>query len=305
MGPGSPARIGNRLNSSGIDSNLRRPYSDTMTIGIESRPAKAIRVQLAGVGKWEKQLLGVVNASAAAPAYTTVGISDPGLDLASAADDQVLRVSNLIATPAYLYQDPLTNPAAATARLLALKFSTEVRTDKVFVLLGATAGKAEGVAGYQGFGPLENDQGVIGDVFVDPNAAIHPLGRLFNDRAYTIKLTTIYRFPWGVRIGAIARYQDGQPFARLVIAPDLNQGAEPVRAFINGGSRFTYTGTLDVRLQKEFPAGSGRMAIVLDGYNIVNLGNEVEERVVTGTGFRTPTAIQPPLTIHVGAHITF
>jgi hypothetical protein len=91
----------------------------------------------------------------------------------------------------------------------------------------------------------------------------------------------------------------------LVVVPDLNQGPELVRAFPNGGSRFTFTGTLDVRLQKEIATAGRRVAIVVDGYNLLNLAEEVEERVVKGPAFRTPTAIQPPLTVRVGARFTF
>lgn len=290
-----------------IDPNLKRPYSDDVSFGVDAHPFRAVRVQLAAVGKWERELMGVVNASTAAPLYSIVGVPDPGLDLATGATSQTLPVSNLVLTPGvpYRYDYTLTNPSGNTARLLGVRFSAEARTDKLFVLLGATAHMAEGVAGWQGYGPGQNDQGLVGDTFVNPNATLFDRGRLFFDRAFTIKLTTIYTFPWDVRVGAIARYQDGQPFARLVLVPDLNQGAEAVRAFENGLSRFTFTGTLDVRLQKEIAAGGHHVAIVLDGYNIVNMGNEVAEDVFTGPAFRTPTLIQPPLTIHLGARISF
>jgi len=115
----------------------------------------------------------------------------------------------------------------------------------------------------------------------------------------------VYRFTAGVTLGAIARYQDGQPFSRLVLATGLTQGPEAIRAFPNGGSRFTFTGTLDVRLQKEFVVAGTKLALVADAYNLVNLGNEVEERVVSGPDFRTVTAIQPPLTARFGLRFTF
>jgi hypothetical protein len=35
------------------------------------------------------------------------------------------------------------------------------------------------------------------------------------------------------------------------------------------------------------------------------MGNEVEERVVTGPGFRDITAIQPPLAVHIGLRLSF
>jgi hypothetical protein len=68
---------------------------------------------------------------------------------------------------------------------------------------------------------------------------------------------------------------------------------------------FTYTGTLDIRLQKLFTTGRCEVAAVLDVYNLPNLGNEVTEDVVSGTMFRTPTALQPPRTLLVGLRVTF
>ena len=59
--------------------------------------------------------------------------------------------------------------------------------------------------------------------------------------------------------------------------PDLNQGAEAIRAFVNGKTRFTYTMTVDARLQKEFRIRGARLAGVLDGYNVFNTGTEIEE----------------------------
>ena len=60
-----------------------------------------------------------------------------------------------------------------------------------------------------------------------------------------------------------------------------------------------------MRAQKEFAVGGRRLAIVIDAYNLTNLSEEVDERVVTGTAFRTPAAIQPPRTVRVGARLTF
>lgn len=310
---GMPLAIGPRLLNVGpgratgrIDPNLRRPYSDDLTFGIQARPRSGVAIELAGLCRWEKELFGVVNESAAGPAYATVNVNDPGLDLFSPSDDQVLHVSNLVVPASgYQFDNVLTNPADTTARRLGAKLTTEVTAGRLFVLFGATAYEAEGVASSRGFLVSENDQGLVGELALDPNAAIYARGRLFGDRAFAGKLSAVYQFPGDITAGAIARYHDGQPFARLVIVPDLNQGPEIVRAFANGGSRFTFTATLDVRLQKTFVVDGHRFAAFADGYNLTNRSDEVEERAVTGAAFRTPTAFQPPRTVRVGARVEF
>jgi hypothetical protein len=85
----------------------------------------------------------------------------------------------------------------------------------------------------------------------------------------------------------------------------LNQGAEPVRAFTNGKSRFTFTGSLDLRLQKGFVIGAGRVDAILDVYNLLTRDNEVEENVATGPNYRVSTALQPPRSVHVGLRLAF
>ena len=95
----------------------------------------------------------------------------------------------------------------------------------------------------------ENDAALVGELYTNPNARTFAQGRLFTERGYTIKLSGVYRFPYDVRFGWAARYQDGQHFARMIVVPNLNQGPEIVRAFRNGRTRFTFTATLDARLR--------------------------------------------------------
>ena len=298
VGPGGTGRI---------DPNLSRPYSYDLTFGVDAKPIDHVAVELAGLCRWDRQLFGVINESPNAPRYTTVDVNDPGLDLPNPADDQVLHVSNYVpagATP-YSFDNVLTNPADATARRLGAKLTIEYTGDRLFVTFGAAAYEAQGRAASRGYQSGENDPGLVGEDPLFPNATINDVGRLFGDRAFIGKVAAIYRFPRDWTVGAIARYHDGQPFARLVIVPDLNQGPDIVRAFGDGGSRFTFTATLDVRLQKAFTVQGHRLVAFVDAYNLTNRNDEVEEDVVTGTAFRTPTAFQPPRTVRVGARVEF
>ena len=62
-------------------------------------------------------------------------------------------------------------------------------------LIGATAHKSEGFGGNRGFRADENDHGVLGEVFSQPNAATFARGRLFSERGYVIKWSAVYRLP--------------------------------------------------------------------------------------------------------------
>ena len=173
------------------------------------------------------------------------------------------------------------------------------------LLVGATASRTEGANANRGFRAPENDQGVIGELFDQPNADTFARGRLFFDRAYTIKISTTYRAPWDIRIGAVARYQDGQPFSRLVIATDLQQGPEAIQAIPNGRFRFTYTLTVDARVEKGFTLGRRRLAAIVELFNLPNNDREVEEIVVSGPLLRSVSAIQPPRVVRFGLRVDF
>jgi hypothetical protein len=104
----------------------------------------------------------------------------------------------------------------------------------------------------------------------------------------------------------VARYQDGQPFSRLIVANGLNQGTDIVQTYPRGGQRFTYTLTLDARLVAEWLlAGQRSMGFTVEAFNLLNMANEVEEDVVTGPAFRTVTAVQPPRVVRLGVRFRF
>jgi len=187
----------------------------------------------------------------------------------------------------------------------AVVIGAEAATNRLWLRIGATAFAAVGSGGARGFRSAENDQDVLGELFTNPNAETFARGRLFGDRAYVIKWSTVYRFPADFRLGAIARYQDGQPFARMVVVSDLNQGTEAIQAFANGRSRFAFTGTLDLRVQKGFAIMGRRLDLIFDVYNALNMTKEVEEYVVTGERFRTTTFVQPAPVMHLGFRLSF
>jgi hypothetical protein len=303
------ARVGPGTNNnpafSGIDEDLRRPYTDEFVVGVESGRPDSMRLALTGIARREGNLLAVVNTGVPASGYSTIEVEDEYIFLRNPEDDRTLTFYNRL--PSTFGRDTylLTNPDLDAAHTLALKLTAEHATDRLFILFGATAYLSEGSGANRGYGPRENDQDVPGELLTNPNAATYPRGRLFTDSGFTIKWTTRYRMPYEITLGAIARYQDGQPFSRLVIMRDLNQGAEAVQAYPNGGTRFTFTGTLDLRVQKAFKVGAARLEALFDAYNLLTRSNEVEEYVVTGPAFRTSTAIQPPHSVHLGLRVTF
>ena len=300
-GPGA----GSDLTLTTIDPGTRRPITGEFAVGFELTPGAWPRLRFTSVRKTASDQLALVNAGVPASSYAVSFIPDPGPSLSDPVDDQLLPIYNRLPASFGADRYVLTNPQQSAAAFRGMTFSADGSWNRMFLSAGGTMGWTMGRAGNRGFGAGENDLGVIGELFADPNAGTHARGNLFSDRQYTVKIAGVYRFAHDMRVGAIARYQDGQPFSRMVVIPDLNQGAEAIRAFRSGKSRFTYTGTLDVRVQKGVPLpGNRRAMLVVDAYNVVNMAKEVEEWIVTGPAFRTPTAVQPPRAIHIGLRLS-
>jgi hypothetical protein len=305
-----------------IDPGLGAPRTREWVAGLEARIPGGLVVGLTGFDRRENGLLAAVNFGAPPSSYTVRLLPDPGGDIAGPQDDQMLPVydrrSETFGQDRYL----LTSPDAHRG----LHQGVELRLARPLgsrfrLLLGATASRTEIEGGNRGFRVAENDQGVIGELYGNPNAGQFARGRSFFDRAYTIKMAAGWRAPGGIQLDAVARYQDGQPFGRFVVVPDLAQGPEAVPATPRGqmggaqddqgrslgpsGHRFTYTLTVDARIEKSFRFKGRRIALAGEAFNLLDTRHEVEEDPVWGPSFREPVLVQPPRAFRFGAKLDF
>jgi hypothetical protein len=298
-GPGGPR--------SSIDPDLTAPRTDELLAGVEARLGPRVVVRFSGVDRRTRRGIESVNVGVPPDRYRTFTVFDVGGDFAQTGDDQQLPIRDR--DPASFGEDRylVRNEDGHGSRYQGVELAVELRpADDVSFRLGATAHRAEGSAAYRGFRSDENDPGLPGELFDNPNADTNANGRLFFDRAYTIKIAGWYgRVGRGPRLGAIVRYQDGQPFARLYVASEVAQGAEAVQAIPNGRSRFAYTLSLDARAEQGVDVGRVRISAVAEGFNLLGTAHEVEEDVLTGPGFRTPTAQQPPRAFRLGLRLDF
>ena len=132
------------------------------------------------------------------------------------------------------------------------------------------------------------------------NATTFARGRLFTDRAL-IKLSSVFRLPSDVRIGLVARYQDGQPFSRIVVATGLNQErSHPAFRTANRDSRSRKRSTAD---SEGFAIGKERFDVVFDVFNLLNTAGRSEEQTVSGATFRASLPSSRRALFHAGFRI--
>jgi hypothetical protein len=264
-------------------------------------------VRVAGLDRQDHDLIASVNTGLQPSDYVLKYIADAGepfLDAAVAARPLAIYDRD----PASFGQDRyfLTNPPGHEGTYEGL----EVTVDGA--LLGGWRTRFDGAlyrsytrGSNRGFSAVENDAGSLGELFENPNAETYARGHPFFDRAYVMKWWTSYPAPKHWIVSAIARYQDGQPFARVVVVPDLNQGPEAVQGYRRGQTRFTYTLSLDTHVAKTFSVGRANVAGILEVFNLLNTRKEVEEDIVTSASFRRTTAVQPPRAVRLALRLGF
>jgi hypothetical protein len=296
VGPGGPRVT--------IDTDLKPPRSKEVFIGFET-DIRSFRARFLAYHRSERDFVTSVNYGAPVSAYDVTYIPDPGDDIVGGTTLQVLPIYNRRLESFGRDRYLLTNDATrGTGKGMEISIDGRIHK-RVRVLVGATASKTDSPSAYRGYLATENDQGLVGERLELPNAETLSKGRLFFERGYTIKIAGTYDAPYDIRFGAVARYQDGQHFARFVIPRDLNQGPEPIKAIYNGDSRFTYVLTIDARLEKGFTLGRTRLSGVVEAFNIRGTGIEVEEDVIWGPSYRATSAVQPPRALRLGLRLDF
>jgi hypothetical protein len=258
--------------------------------------------------------IAAIDTGVPAQAFTPVSILDPGSDgIPGTFDDQQLTV--YAQNPATLGHDQylLTNPAGL--RMLHAGLLAEAGTEWRRVTLHASfvAEKSYGPTN-PGDAAYENDPGVMGALFLDPNAAIHAAGRSFTDRAYVGKVQASYRLPaacGGIQVASMANYVDGLVFARQLLVTGLPQGpflvATTVRGSPNGGNRAEHVTNWNLRLSRRFGRPTGGFTISADILNVTNAAHRLQESDLSGPSFnqRLPVAIQPPRFVRVELRYAF
>jgi hypothetical protein len=282
-----------------IDPELRLPVTNEYTLAGELRFRSASFRATATI-RHEHSIVRALNVGIPLESYTRTLIADQ-------TDDRLMipvysRPPNMANADRYL----LTNPEEDSLIYHALEFVYEQPITPNFRLrASALEWWSSGPGAAPGFHVNENDQGLVGELFQDPNTLSHASGPTFFDRSYVAKVSGFYRAPRDVSVSFSANYRDGQAFGGLIVVPDLVQGPEPIQSYIRKRTRFTFTVLLDARVEKRFRIGGRTAAAWLDVFNLPGLYEEVEENPIPGPTFRASTVLQPPPTLRAGVRFGF
>jgi len=292
---------------SSISPSLRRPYADEFNLGAEVTLAPRTFAGIHLFRRDDKQRIAAIDTGVPASAYTPATIVDPGPDgIIGTFDDRPLFVYNQ--NPATLGQDRylLTNPADLRTESTGFVSQVASQWRSLAINLSFTAERTYGPTN-PGNAVFENDPGVIGALYMDPNTTAYASDRIFTDRAYVGKMQASYRAPtaWGgLEIGSTVAYMDGLLFRRELLVSGLNQGPFLLPV---GDNRAQYAADWNLRIRRAFRLPHGSIAAAADIFNVINAGRKIQENDISGIAFnlRLPTAIQEPRQVRLLVNYEF
>ena len=304
------ARFGGPYSS--ISPALTRPYSDEIDVGAELPLTAAFSAGVRLFRRDDRDRIAAIDAGVPAQAFTPVSIPDPGPDgIPGTFDDARLTV--YAQNPATFGQDRylLTNPPGLRFLNTGLEAEAGARWRGVMVRASFAAEKSYGPTN-PGDAFYENDPGVTGALFLDPNTAVNAANRIYMDRAFVGKIAASWHLPWGgIEVASLADYTDGLVFARQLLVAGLPQGpilvAATVRGSPEGGNRAEYAINWNLRIARQFRLPAGNMAVTADIMNVTNAGQSLQQSDLSGPAFnlRLPVEIQPPRFVRLGFRYQF
>jgi hypothetical protein len=268
---------------SSISPSLARPYSDEYNLGAAWAATHQTFLSMHLFRRDDKHRIAAVDTGVTAQDYTPVTISDP----------EPLVVYQQNASTLGKDQYLLTNPAGLETFNSGLVAEMGGAWRALTVGASFTTEKSYGPAN-PGDAVFENDPGVIGALFSDPNTMIDATRPGFMDRAFVAKIHATYRLPmaWGgIQLAGIADWLGGAPFTRQLLVTGLTQGPFLVATDLYRGPVVFNS---NLRILREFRLPFGRLAPSIDILNVTNAGAKLQENDFSGATFnlRLPVAIQ-------------
>jgi outer membrane receptor protein involved in Fe transport len=249
-----------------VDPNLKNPYADQFSFGIDRELLPNLGVSITYMEKWTHDQIGYMPA---------VGTWDDYYELITAIDPYTgssIQAYNLIGD----YPDIIiSNPDMFYARFRMFSIIANKRmADNWQLSASFTYSKMWGL-NPRGSSRQTYSENILWNSSSgkDPNAFLNIDGPLPADRPYSIKILGTYLFPYGIASSINLQIQSGSPYARMITVYDLNQGNKEVAAEKRGDNdhRFPTGYLLDLNIEKTFKiADKYSLTARFDVFNLLN-----------------------------------
>lgn len=306
-----------------MDPDLKSPYLDEFTVGIEREIIKDLSFSLRYIRKWDRNLLEGANLNAMNydafkggadifsvwTNYAPVTVVDPY-------DGKTVTFWKLVNT-ALAAKSFYTNPRDAKRDYDGLEVSINKRLSNRWQMnVSYVYAHSRGLIG------TDFDDSWSGQSYYDnPNAHINALGEFPAERKHQFKLQGQFQGPWGINFSGYYRYLDGTRWTRIIRSVDLGlslpQGTVSIYAEKRGTEKLPGWSMLDLRLEKvlNLPGKFGFVGLFVDCFNVFNVNtttslNTISSRAYTIVNkqqvkYGETTGITDPRIFRLGFRYTF
>lgn len=296
------------------DYELKCPYTDEFTIGIEQELLEDWSVSLRYINKKDGNIIddADVNALDLDKLLSTGEMDWIGYDEVTGIDPYDGQTVTFYSRKpeAYVSQLYLVNPPNATRKYEGVEFTINKRFSKGWQLQASYIyAKSTGLVATD----FSSSSAWGTGLYQDPNDHVNADGRFEYERRHQIKLTAMVKGPFGINIGTYTRYLAGRRYTRVISSgymDDVNlwQGSESIYAEKRGSRGLPDLFICDLKIEKEFRIGKTTVGIFGDVFNVFN-GNKATDVVTTSNNpyytFEEMEDIQDPRIFRIGARFEF
>jgi hypothetical protein len=283
------------------DPDYRNPYTDQYIVGAEHRLMKDLGISAQFVYKRGERGSGYRDLTG--QYVPTTAIDDAGVD----ATGQPIDLFQLVSDPADRIFE-LTNPDGMFTRYKGFNVQANKRMSSHWQLgASLTLSKSEGRLGSSRGGPAAAQSSLAGTFGQNPNDFVNTDGLLIGDRPVLAKTQLVVELPFGFTAAAAFQHQSGRPWGRRIRVVGLGVPTTIRAESIDGSRRVSDWNFLDLRLQKDFTLGGGRVAVFADVLNATNSGayQSVGSDLGTSSAFGQPVFFVNPRIVMLGAKLNF
>jgi hypothetical protein len=282
----------------GIDEDLKNPYTDQYTVGIDHQLSDTLAIGATYVYKWSQDFPGRLDIGGT---YEPVVVFDP------VSNRDVVVLNRTSAPEESFFQ--LTNPDPFYQKYNGLVLTVNKRLSNNWQgLASLTISRSEGLHAGSGRQTGLSQDSRAGSFGQDPNDFLNADGLLNADRKYMFKSQLSYQLPYDFLVSANWNVLQGTPFAPFFRA-GLDQGRRQVYSFPRSNNLRTPTvNLLDVRLTKNFHFGDHADVVgLIEVFNLFNNDAfyEIGSNIGTSSAFGVGSVLVQPRRAQLGVKFLF
>lgn len=298
-----------------IDPDIKHPYMEEITAGIEREIFKNASVGITFIQRNYKNMIGPVTTGTFVPKTGTDPLTGKTFTAYNQIDygDELYIITNPKAGKWTVTVDGVTYNLQTLLdkdpyrKYQAVEFLFNKRFANKWQLLFSyiytkTKSNADTSWGVN-TGATSMYQDLNYQIFTDGVPTVDPTHQIKVQGSYVLPRFGI--LPFDLQINAYYLYQTGNTYTRLVRTPSLYQGRKWIFAEPRGSRRVDNYNNLDIRLETQVPFYKGRLGLMLDVFNVFNYAGVRGRYARTGANFEKITGVDQARAIRLGIRYSF